>query len=271
VIWHLLPLPRWQSAGSGAFVPGTEDAAPFVPGTEHTAPFVHASPDEPVTLAVANDRFAGSPEPLVALAVDESRLSAPVRREPADPAPPPGVAPGTLFPHVYGPVEMSAVTEIRYARRDGSGRYISLDRRPPTAEALGLVPHPEGGWFRETWRAEPSYTPAGYPGRRAAATGIYFLLLPGTESCWHTVRSDEVWLWHAGGPLTLLLGGAGPRPAEEPSVVTLGPDLAGGQRPQQVVRAGGWQSARPAGAQEVLVSCVVAPGFDFADFTTLPG
>ena len=260
MIWHLLPLSRWQSAGSGVFVPGTEDAAPFV----------HASPDEPVTLAVANDQFTGSPEPLVALVLDESRLAAPVRREPADPAPPPGAGPGTLFPHVYGPLEMSAVTEARYARRDASGRYVSLDLRPPTAEALGLIPHPEGGWFRETWRAEPSCTPAGYPGRRAAATAIYFLLPPGTESCWHTVRSDEAWLWHAGGPLTLLLGGVGPRPAAEPAVVTLGPDLAAAQRPQHVVRGGGWQSARPAGDREVLVSCVVAPGFDFADFTELP-
>ena len=78
-----------------------------------------------------------------------------------------------------------------------------------------------------------------------------------------------MWLWHAGGPLTLFLGGAGPRPAAGPAVVTLGPDLAAGQQPQHVVRAGGWQSARPAGDQEVLVSCVVAPGFDFADFTAL--
>ena len=120
---------------------------------------------------------------------------------------------------------MSAVTEVRYARPGRVGRYASLDPRPPTAEALGLIPHPEGGWFRETWRAEPSCTPAGYPGRRAAATAIYFLLPPGTESCWHTVRSDEVWLWHAGDPLTLLLGGTGPRPAAEPAVVTLGPAL----------------------------------------------
>ena len=208
MIWHLLPLPRWQSAGSGTFVPGTDDGAPFV----------HASPDEAVTLAVANDRFAGAAEPMVALALDESRLSAPVRREPADPAPPPGVPGGTLFPHVYGAVETSAVTEVRYARRDPSGRYISLEARPPTAEALGLLPHPEGGWFRETWRAEPSSTPAGYPGRRAAATGIYFLLPPGAESCWHTVRSDEMWLWHSGGPLTLLLGEAPvPRPIRSPS------------------------------------------------------
>ena len=269
MIWHLLPLPRWQAAGDSGS--GTACAAAFVPGTADGAPFVHASPDELVTLAVANDRFTGSAEPLVALALDEKRLSAPVRREPADPAPPPGVAAGTLFPHVYGPVELSAVTEVRYARRDPSGRYTDLDPRPATAEALDLIPHPEGGWYRETWRAEPSATPAGYPGPRAAATGIYFLLPPGAESCWHSVRSDEMWLWHSGGPLAVLLGGTGPEPADDPQTVILGPDLAAGQRPQHVVPAGSWQSARPAGAREVLVSCVVAPGFDFADFTSRPG
>src|ERR1700735_3953284 len=76
--------------------------------------------------------------------------------------------------------------------------------RPTTAELLDLSPHPEGGWFRETWRAARESVPAGYPGPRAAATGIYFLLTPGEESAWHRVRSDEVWLWHAGGPLTLV-------------------------------------------------------------------
>ena len=261
MIWHLLPLPRWRSAGD----------APYVPGTDGQDPFVHASPDEPVTLAVANFLFAAQAEPLVALALDESRLSGPVRMEPADPAPPPGVPAGTLFPHIYGPVEKSAVTEVRYARRDPAGRYVSLDARPPTAEALDLIPHPEGGWFRETWAAGPSCTPAGYPGRRAAATAIYFLLTPGAESCWHQVRSDELWLWHSGGPLTLLLGGAGPRPAAQPSEVRLGPGLAAGERPQYAVRGGCWQAARPAGPEEVLVSCVVAPGFDVADFTALPG
>jgi len=81
--------------------------------------------------------------------------------------------------------------------------------RPHTARLLDLAPHPEGGWYRETWRAAPSFQPDGYPGPRAAATGIYFLLGPGEESAWHRVRSDEAWLWHAGGPLTLLDGGAG--------------------------------------------------------------
>ena len=85
--------------------------------------------------------------------------------------------------------------------------------RPRTAELLNLTPHPEGGWYRETWRAAPSFQPDGYPGPRAAATGIYFLLGPGEESAWHRVRSDEAWLWHAGGPLTLLDGGAGDVPS----------------------------------------------------------
>jgi hypothetical protein len=143
--------------------------------------------------------------------------------------------------------------------------------RPRIAELLDLAPHPEGGWYRETWRAGPSCQPDGYPGPRAAATGIYFLLTPGEESAWHRVRSDEVWLWHHGGPLLLFDGGDGEAPAAVPHVVTLGPDLAAGQAPQHVITGCHWQSARPAGAAEVLVSCVVAPGFDFADFTLLPG
>ncbi|MGH3166521.1 MAG: cupin domain-containing protein [Trebonia sp.] len=154
--------------------------------------------------------------------------------------------------------------------------------RPPTAELLDLQPHPEGGWYRETWRAGPESVPDGYPGPRAAATGIYFLLRPGEESRWHRVRSDEVWLWHAGGPLILRDGGpgAGPPGAAAPvpgasalgpgtPVVTLGPGLAAGQVPQYVIPGGHWQSACPAGNEEVLVSCVVAPGFDFADFTLI--
>ena len=151
--------------------------------------------------------------------------------------------------------------------------------RPRTAELLDLAPHPEGGWYRETWRTAPSWQPDGYPGPRAAATGIYFLLSPGEESAWHRVRSDEVWLWHSGGPLLLLDGGRdggdndshADLPSRQPRTVTLGADLARGEVPQHVIPAGHWQSARPAGGTEVLVSCVVAPGFDFADFTLLQG
>ncbi|MEU8822036.1 cupin domain-containing protein [Streptomyces sp. NPDC048636] len=145
-----------------------------------------------------------------------------------------------------------------------------MNRLPATAEGLGLRPHPEGGWYRETWRSEVSARFPGYAGERATATAIYFLLTPGEESRWHVVRSAELWLWHRGGPLRLLLGGAGERPeADRPTEVVLGPDIADGQRPQAVVPPGVWQSARPAADEEVLVSCVVSPGFDFADFRLL--
>jgi uncharacterized protein len=260
MIWHLLPLESWRSAAGSAYLPGTREAAGFV----------HASPDEQVTLAVANALYRDEPEPRVALALSEPALSAPVRYEAADPAPPPGVPAGTLFPHVYGPVETAAVTGVRYLRRDPAGRYTALETRPATAEALDLLPHPEGGWYRQTWAAGPRYEPPGYPGERAAATAIYFLLPPGSRSCWHMVRSDELWLWQVGGPLTLMLGGTGPSPSGRPAAVTLGPDLAAGQHLQQLVPAGHWQTAWPAGSQEVLVTCVVAPGFDYADFTAAP-
>jgi predicted cupin superfamily sugar epimerase len=130
--------------------------------------------------------------------------------------------------------------------------------KPELAVLLGLEAHPEGGWYRETWRSGVEFEPEGYGGSRASATAIYFLLGPGEESRVHRVRSAEIWLWHSGGPLTLEYDG---------TAVTLGPDIAAGQHPQVVVPAGAWQSARPAGDQAVLVSCVVSPGFDFADFT----
>lgn len=86
------------------------------------------------------------------------------------------------------------------------------------AEALDLEPHPEGGWFRETYRSSVRFEPPGYGAERSAATAIYYLLGPGDESRWHTVRSDELWLWHRGGPLELLLGGDGERPEEAPAL-----------------------------------------------------
>lgn len=135
-------------------------------------------------------------------------------------------------------------------------------------DQLGLIPHPEGGWYRETWRSAVSASFAGYPGPRETATAIYFLLNPGEESRWHVVRSDEVWLWHSGGPLVLSLGGRLDEPSA-PSDRLLGVDLAAGQRPQVVVPGGVWQSARPAADEPVLVSCIVSPGFDFDDFRLL--
>jgi uncharacterized protein len=140
-----------------------------------------------------------------------------------------------------------------------------MTSRPPLAERLDLVPHPEGGWFRETWRSPVVFSPEGYDGPRSAATAIYFLLYPGERSRWHVVRSDELWFWHFGGPLELRLGGTGERPGAE-EVLVLGGDVAAGQHPQARVPGGVWQAATPAGQSPVLVSCVVAPGFDFADF-----
>jgi uncharacterized protein len=140
-----------------------------------------------------------------------------------------------------------------------------MSMRPPLAELLDLAPHPEGGWFRETWRSPVTCEPPAYPGPRSAATAIYFLLQPGEQSRWHVVRSAELWFWHSGGPLALGLGGDGPAPAADTEVI-LGSDLQAGQEPQALVPGGTWQRAAPAGSQPVLVSCVVCPGFDFADF-----
>jgi uncharacterized protein len=132
---------------------------------------------------------------------------------------------------------------------------------------LGLQPHVEGGWFRETWKTSDDTVPDGYGGARAFATGIYFLLHPGEVSQWHRVRSDELWLWHRGGPLRMRLGGDGAVPDVAGAVETvLGNGIERGERPQFLVPAGVWQSAEPAGDEPVLVTCVVAPGFDFEDF-----
>jgi len=253
---HLTTLSAWR-APAGPITPAGGDA------------FVHCSPDDPTALAVADTVFGDTDEPLVALSIDPARVDAEIRWEAPDPAPPAGTPDGTLFPHVYGPIDRAAVTGVRYLRRDPRGHYAAIAERPATAEHLDLLPHPEGGWFRQTWAAPVTVTPDGYPGPRATATCIYFLLGPGDASEWHAVRSDEIWLWHRGGPLTLTLGGAGDRPAEPGTAVTLGPDLAAGHVPHAVVPPGTWQAARPAGTEEVLVSCVVSPGFDFADFRAL--
>lgn len=135
-----------------------------------------------------------------------------------------------------------------------------MTTRPPLAEKLDLRPHPEGGWFRETFRSAVTIHPEGYAGPRAAATGIYFLLQPGESSAWHVVTSDELWFLHSGS-LELRYGGDGPAPVDGGEVVVLAADS-----PQALVPAGVWQSAYPVGGDPVLVSCVVSPGFDFADF-----
>jgi predicted cupin superfamily sugar epimerase len=222
----LTTLEAWQAAPDAAFVLADGDAA--------------WAPDDDA-LAVADEAFPAGQ--VVAIDLDPAPSRAPL----------PGV------------IDRSAAARIRYARRGPAGRHTALLERPAIAAALDLLPHPEGGWFRETWRTAARFRPDGYPGERSSATAIYFLLPPEEESVWHAVASDELWLWHRGGPLTLLLGGTGDRPAD-PHTVTLGPAIETGHDPQALIPAGEWQSARPATAEPVLVSCVVSPGFDFADF-----
>ena len=139
------------------------------------------------------------------------------------------------------------------------------DERPGLVEQLRLRRHPEGGWFRETWRAPVEFTPAGYPGARAAATSILFLLPAGERSRWHRVRSDELWLWQGLGPLRLRLGGTGAAP-EPGADLVVGPDPGAGHLLQALVPAGSWQAAEPLTDAGGLVGCIVAPGFDFTDF-----
>ena len=131
---------------------------------------------------------------------------------------------------------------------------------PDWAADLDLQPHPEGGWYAETYRHVDGVERP--EGERSLGTAIYFLLLPGESSAWHRVRSDELWFHHRGGPLRLFVGDSPTSYAEQ----RLGSDVGSGERPQLLVPAGAWQAARPVD-DAVLVSCVVVPGFDFDDFT----
>lgn len=126
-------------------------------------------------------------------------------------------------------------------------------------ETLGLAPHPEGGWYAETWRAPaPS-------GARAAGTAIYYLLERGQRSHWHRVDAAEIWHWYAGGPLSLSISPDG----RDCRTLPLGPDLDAGERPQRLVPPGCWQSASPLG-DWTLAGCTVTPAFEFAGFEMAP-
>lgn len=127
-------------------------------------------------------------------------------------------------------------------------------------DLLELAPHPEGGYYRETFRA-----PAPDATGRARSTAIYFLLTEGQASRWHRVDAVETWHWHCGAPLTLAIA-----PPAGPAIqITLGADLAAKQRPQGIVPTGYWQMAATQGAW-TLVGCTVAPGFTFDGFELAP-
>ncbi|MEN3148787.1 cupin domain-containing protein [Neorhizobium sp. IRAMC:178] len=123
---------------------------------------------------------------------------------------------------------------------------------------LGMQRHPEGGWYAETFRD-------GQGGPRGHSTAIYYLLEAGERSHWHRVRdAAEIWHFYAGDPLLLRISDG--RTVEE---VTLGTDLAKGERPQAVVPENAWQAAEPLG-RFTLVGCTVAPGFQFSSFEMAP-
>ncbi len=120
---------------------------------------------------------------------------------------------------------------------------------------LALAPHPEGGYYRQTWVAENDGRPTG--------TCIYFLLKGGAASHWHHVDAVEIWHYYAGAPLVLSTATDDAGPAVDK---VLGPDLMAGQQPQLIVPTGHWQAARTTG-DWTLVGCTVSPGFDFSGFT----
>ena len=139
-----------------------------------------------------------------------------------------------------------------------------MERPSATARAiidrLGLQPHPEGGWYRETWRA------AAADGSRASGTAILFLLEEGQRSHWHKVDAAEIWLWHSGSPLALRTAPGDAGPVRE---VRLGPGVLAGEVPQHVISPSAWQAAE-ADEGWALVSCIVSPAFRFEGFTLAP-
>ena len=129
-------------------------------------------------------------------------------------------------------------------------------------EQLGLAAHPEGGWYRETWRAEMDAS------GRARGTAILFLLQSGEASHWHRVDADEMWIWQGGDPLELAIADSDRGPVRS---LTLGEASHAVETLQGLVPKGAWQAARSLAPKSQahgysLVSCVVVPGFDFAGF-----
>lgn len=140
------------------------------------------------------------------------------------------------------------------------GHTVAVD---DTANAiidrLGLSPHPEGGWYAETWRHESDGD------GRGAGTAIYYLLAAGQRSHWHRVDATEIWHHYAGDPLLLSVHVGDDATLD----IVLGDDLGAGHVPQAIVPAGAWQAAEPTGAW-TLVGCTVSPGFTFDGFELAP-
>jgi uncharacterized protein len=151
-----------------------------------------------------------------------------------------------------------ASPQIRMARELPDFRDPSLTEAA-VRSALELKPHPEGGHYRELWRDTPS------DGRRGAASSIHFLLAAGERSHWHRIDASEIWIWQAGAPLLLALH----RPGGGGKTLRLGPDAKNGETFQGIVAPYVWQEAKSLGAW-TLVTCIVAPAFQFESFELAP-
>ncbi len=130
-------------------------------------------------------------------------------------------------------------------------------------EKLGLLPHPEGGFYKETYRSKVQGSFNGFNGDRNVTTGIYFLLTQGNFSAFHRIKSDEIWHFYDGDALEIYWFS----PQGDLNTIYLGLDGDKGQLPQAVVPAHCWFASRVVeGGDYALVGCTVAPGFDFQDF-----
>jgi uncharacterized protein len=135
-------------------------------------------------------------------------------------------------------------------------------------QRYNLQPHPEGGFFRESYRSSGliphAALPSGFGGDRSYATAIYYLLLQGSKSSWHRIQSDETWHFYLGGSMTILQLS----PEGQMTLIRLGSNIMHGETVQYTVPAGYWFGAFPDSETAYsFVGCTVAPGFDFSDFT----
>jgi predicted cupin superfamily sugar epimerase len=128
-------------------------------------------------------------------------------------------------------------------------------------EHLNLLPHPEGGFYKETYRSETVLEPFDEGKKRNLCTGIYFLITKGNFSAFHRIKSDEMWHFYAGSPLTVHVIDQ----EKKYYTLTIGIELEKGQTPQAIVPAGAWFASKSSGDYS-LVGCTVSPGFDFEDF-----
>lgn len=144
---------------------------------------------------------------------------------------------------------------------------IQTDKIKSLIKNLELIPHPEGGYYKETYRSEGSIPKDAlknkFNGERSYCTGIYFMLTSDTFSALHRIKQDEMWHFYDGGPLTVHVI----TPKGKYYTISLGRDFENGEVPQAVVPAGSWFGASVTNPNDYsFVGCTVSPGFDFQDF-----